>query len=154
MTKHEELHRLHDREHRSGEHLDPALLDEADWLRLQAIEEVSATLRNTLLAESEEVDLWPDITARLEEIDRTRQKKTVLRRWRERLTKRAVLALPAMAAAAAAVVLWVKLQPPVVTNGCDIEYLDVAGGSATVLQLPDDHENGPTTTVIWVDESQ
>lgn len=69
---------------------------------------------------------------------------------RRRLMGRVTAVVSALAMAAA-FALWLK-PAPAQTNHCDVESLEVAGGSATVLKVQGDHDD--TTTVLWVDHDE
>jgi len=139
----EDLHRLHDGELEGAA---PAL-DDADRERLAALGEISAAVKNTLAAEASGVDLWAAIEKR---IDQNAAKKgpVDIRSWRQRIARRAYVLVPAIAAAAAAVLVWWNLGTGPVTNGCDIEELDISGATATVFKVG---EGTGSTTVIWTE---
>ena len=141
--RNEDLHRMHD-----GESVPraavavaaPEPLDADDQLRLAALGELGAAVRHTLLTESQGIDVWPAIEKKL--------KQAQMRSWRHRVRRAARPVLLAVPAVAAAVVIWLGGHG-VITNGCDIELLEVQGASATVLTVPD---RSGTTTVIWTTE--
>lgn len=156
MRKRDEmLHRIHDGE-LEGQ---PPELDADDRARLEALDELGQLLRNIATAEAAAgpaLDAWAGIEQRLRAVDqaqsaRTASRQQAMRSWRHRLRRRALLALPLVAAAAAAVVLWFGSGQAAATNGCDIELLDVSGASAAVIQVPD-REGAGSTTVIWTTE--
>ena len=143
----EQLHRLHDGELDAAERArvegDLSLDERAQQ---KAIADVGAAVRNTLEAASEGVDLWAGIEQKL----RATEGGKVLP-LRRRLRTIALYVLPALAAAAAGIVLFLSLGPGPISNACDVEMLDVAGADATVLKVPD-HEGKGSTTVIWTTE--
>ena len=64
--------------------------------------------------------------------------------------RRALVSLSAFSAlAAGAFALFFFLRAGVPSNEAEIESLEVSGGSATVLRMPDDKNPNQTTTIIW-----
>ena len=145
-----ELHRLHDGELDATEtaRVEAGLGDE-DRERVRAIADVGAAVRNTVAAQSQGVDLWAGIEKRLQLREANKVVPLASRR-RGGLTY-VRYGLPALAAAAAAVVLWLNVGSGPQSNACDVEMLDIAGASATVLKVPDVRGQG-STTVIWTTE--
>jgi hypothetical protein len=162
-TREEQLSRLHDGELEpdAAEQLRAELTGE-EQQKLVALQEVDALLVNTLAAEagSRKLDLWSAIESQLPELDSAADAPPAtvrplappakvlpfLRRPSVRLT-----AVLSSLAAAAGLVLVLRSHPPQ-SNRCDIEELEVAGQSATVIAVPDDH--GQETALIWFDHQE
>lgn len=155
----EDLQRLHDGALplAEAEALRGQLTDE-DRQKLAALEELDGLLTDTLAAESEGVDLWAGIEARLPAAPVTTvtapapvkapegKVLPLRRRW-------AVPTTAAMGVLAMAAMFLFFLWPQTRTsNHCEVESLEVAGGSAVVMQLPGEH--GDDTTVIWMDHQE
>lgn len=176
-TREELLSRLHDGE-LEGDEAERlrATLSGEEQAKLYALQETSALLQNTLNAEAEErkLDLWSAIESQLPELPDAaprpveeradeRTEKPAEKRIDERvqapgkvlpfLRRRTVrvTAILSSLAAAAALMLLLRSQPPQ-SNRCDIEELDVAGQSATVIAVPDEH--GQETALIWFDHQE
>jgi hypothetical protein len=162
----EELHRLHDGELAEGA-LDRGQLTDEDRARLDAIAAVGAAVRNTLAAESRGVDVWADVERRIGRAGGSARRDAV-RSWRERVRSSLRghrMIFPALAVAAAlGLAVWLAYpggpsgpggRGAAASNACDIEMLDVSGGSAAVIEVPDSdaegHEKG-RVTVIWTTE--
>lgn len=154
----EDLQRLHDGALplAEAEALRSRLSDE-DQQKLAALEELDGLLSDTLTAESEGVDLWAGIEARLPAAaaaptavapTAAREGKVLplRRRWAGPTT--AVMGFLAMAATFL-FFLWPQSRT---SNHCEVESLEVAGGNAVVMQLPGEH--GDDTTVIWMDHQE
>lgn len=152
----EDLQRLHDGALplAEAEALRSRLSDE-DQQKLAALEELDGLLTDTLEAESEGIDLWAGIEARLPAapaeaaapVKAPEGKVLPLRRrWAGPTT--AVMGFLAMAATFL-FFLWPQSRT---SNHCEVESLEVAGGSAVVMQLPGEH--GDDTTVIWMDHQE
>lgn len=167
-TREELLSRLHDGELERDEveRLRASLSDE-EQAKLYALQETSALLQNTLNAEAEgrKLDLWAALESQLPEmlempverpevaaqpVEQRAQAPAKLLPFLRRRTVR-VTAILSSLAAAAAVMLLLRSQPPQ-SNRCDIEELDVAGQSATVIAVPDEH--GQETALIWFDHQE
>jgi len=159
-TRDELLSRLHDGEIEpdEAEALRAELSDE-EQQKLAALSELDTLLANTFSAEAEArgLDLWADLSAKLPAaapapdggLSQKPSQGKVLPFLRRRTVQ--VTALLSSMAAAAALVL--VLRPPVPpSNHCDIEELDVAGQSATVIAVPDEH--GHETALIWFDHQE
>jgi hypothetical protein len=154
------LSRLHDGELEAdeAERLRATLTDE-ELSKLAALKESSALLRNTLTAEAEsrKLDLWSALESQLPELDVGARPAPesfaapakVLPFLRRRTVR--VTAILSSLAAAAGLMLVLRSQPPQ-SNRCDIEELDVAGQSATVFAVPDEH--GQETALIWFDHQE
>jgi ferric-dicitrate binding protein FerR (iron transport regulator) len=147
------LQKLHDGELPAAEaDLLRAQLSDEERQKLLALAELDEALATTLHTEAEahSVDLWAGIAQKLDKLDAPGAVKASAisprRRWM--LPATALVSALAMAAALA-LLLWPR---PRTTNHCDIERLEVAGSSATVLSVPDDH--GSATTLIWMDHQE
>lgn len=173
-TREELLSRLHDGELEGdeAERLRATLSDE-ELAKLQALQETSALLQNTLNAEAEsrKLDLWSVLESQLPELPETSETlervipEVAARPVAERRAEPApakvlpfmrrrtvrITAVISSLAAAASLMLLLRSQPPQ-SNRCDIEELDVAGQSATVIAVPDEH--GQETALIWFDHQE
>ncbi len=149
MKAHDEkLQRLHDGELPEGEAaVLGGQLSPEDREKLLALGEIDGLVRGALVARSGErkLDLWAGIEARLP-AERPRAAVPLYRRWGARTTA----VVTALAMAAAFVAWLVPGQAP--TNHCDVESLEVAGSSATVMKLPG--QGGDSMTLIWVDHKE
>lgn len=156
-TRDEKLHRLHDGElpPAEAEALRTELSDE-DQGKLAALGELDTALSGALRAEADEheIDLWSGIAAKLPapveapRVEQPRAPAKVLplrRRWMPATAMAGLLAM----AAAFLFFLWPTKRP---SDRCDVESLEVAGGSALVMQVPGEH--GDATTVIWMDHQE
>ncbi len=159
MGSHDEkLQRLHDGEltPSEAEALHLALTD-ADREKLLALAEIDELVGNAVMSQAGEVDLWQAIQAKLppqaaQPVTTASHQATVhaFSPARRRLMGRATAVVSALAMAAA-FAFWLMPAAPQ-TNHCDIESLEVAGGSATVLKVSGDR--GDATTVLWVDHDE
>lgn len=166
-TRDEKLQGLHDAQLPVAEAqaLRAELTDE-DQQKLAALAELDAALGYALKAEVDEhadlADLWAGLEAKLPQAAPVRLTTVAGAAAREAgpggkvLPMRRRWAMPATAMAGllamAAVFLffvWPTARP---SNSCDVESLEVAGGSALVMQVPGEH--GDATTVIWMDHQE
>ena len=144
----ERLHRLHDGELSPEERVRAeAALDDADRLRLSALSDIGAALRNTYAVQAESFDAWPALQKRIGD------SKVVS--LTERLSRRRVpIGVSTFLAAAAALVVlvgpWRDVLP---TNGCDIESIDARGADVSVLKVPDPNSGEGTATIVWMHET-
>ena len=164
-TRLERLGRLHDGElePHEAERFRAQLTDE-DEQQLAALREVDEVLVNTLTEEaaSAKLDLWASIESKLPEetaapvepaAQRPHQPESGHGKVLPFLRRRAVRVTAILSSLAAAAGLMLLLRShPVQTNRCDIEELDVAGQSATVIAVPDEH--GQETALIWFDHQE
>jgi anti-sigma factor RsiW len=123
-----------------------------DRERLAALAEMRALLRDTLDHDAAEVDVWSGVQKQLATEQR---KKTVNRRWRDRIASRFAATTSAGLLVAAMATLLLIFHPwrhnP--ENDCDVESLEVDGAVATVITMHDvPHHDTDTTTVIWAEE--
>jgi len=134
-----------------------ASMTDDDRERLAALAEMRVLLSGTLEAESAEVDIWSGVQAQLAKekasaptpIVRT---PAVLRPLRRRRMVAGTTAGVMFAAAAAFLFVLRPWHAPI-TNGCDIESLEVEGAVATVMTQAD-APNGGDTTIIWTTEEE
>src|SRR5207244_11887723 len=100
--------------------------------KLAALDELGGLVRGTLSAEAEEakLDLWAGLEGKL--APRRPALGPRRRVWAS------VMTVATLAAAAAALVLLQPGMVPAQTNHCVVESLEVAGGAAMVLQVPDE----------------
>ena len=150
-SRDEKLQKLHDGELSGAEA--EALRGELtadDQRKLDALSELDQLLSQTLSAEADAqpIDLWAGLTDKLPELKRTREATVVP--LRRRIGLRLTAGTSALAVAAA-MMLWLRAVPTV-SNHCDVEELEVAGNSAAVLSVADDH--GDETTLIWFDHQE
>ena len=149
-SRDELLVRLHDSE-LSVEEMEQlrAELTEEDQNKLSALAEVDTFLHDVLSQQADEhpLDLWAGIADKLPGTPAQAAKVLPLHR---KVTYR-VTAVASLVAVAAAMALWLRPVPQV-SNRADIEELEVAGASATVIAVPDEH--GDDTTLIWFDHQQ
>ncbi len=152
-AKDERLQRYSDGELPSGDRVGvEAALDEDDQLRLAALDEMRALLRNTLDAESAEVDLWPGLEAKLPVDDLARARARRGGFWRSRMTQLSA-SVTALAAAAALLLVFRPWHAQHPDNDCDIVSLETSGAVATVFNMNDvPHGGDGPTTVIWTEE--
>jgi hypothetical protein len=156
-TREELLSRYHDGE------LDPeaaetlrAELSVVEQQKLSALQELDGLISNTLTAEANgrKLDLWAALESQLPETPKgeleSRPAATQILPFLRRRSVRVTAVLSSLAAAAALMLL---LRPhEAQSNRCDIEELDVAGQSATVIAVPDEH--GQETALIWFDHQE
>jgi hypothetical protein len=128
-------------------------LSEDDQLRLAALGEMRDLLRNTLQAESAEIDLWSALQPHVapgNDLERARVARQKVPRWmRGRMTSFSA-GLTALAAAAALLLVFRPWHAQRSDNDCDILSLETSGSVATVFSV-NDAPHGPTT-VIWTEE--
>jgi anti-sigma factor RsiW len=153
-AKHDRVQRYFDGELSAAERAQfEAQMTDADRERLAALGELRALVGNALEAEAAAVDLWPGVEAALAA---QAQKKSLVRRWRERVRRRATTTGAGLLVAAVATLLflfmpWNGRHNP--ENDCDVESLEVDGALATVLKVHDvPHKGDDTTTIIWSEE--
>lgn len=147
-SRDERLHKLHDGELSAAEA--EALRTELtaeDNQKLEALAELDQLLGDTLSADAQEVDLWAGIEAKLPEVALVREAPVIPLRRRVAFRMTAVTSALAVAAA---VLLWLRAVPTV-NNHIEVEELEVAGDSATVISVADD---GNDTTLIWFDHQE
>lgn len=167
-TRDEKLQGLHDGQLPVAEAqaLRAGLTDD-DQEKLAALAELDAALGHALRAEVDEhapfADLWAGLEAKLPQAAPVgvtagagAAARPVGKEVGKVLPMRRRWAVPASAMAGllamAAVFLfflWPTARP---SNNCDVESLEVAGGSALVMQVPGEH--GDATTVIWMDHQE
>lgn len=150
MVSDEELQRYFDGELTEAEARSvEARLTDIDRARLKALEEMRALLNAALDGESEDVDVWAGVEAKLRD-----ERAEATRRWRERKRGRRRRVLGSMAgfvaAMAAAFLVIVQPWPGATRNDCSIETLETEGAIAAVFN--DDDDNAPT--VIWAEETE
>lgn len=144
MDNQERLHRYFDGELTAEERARfEAEMTDDDRDRIAALAEMRAVITGTLEAEASDVDLWPALAKQLTPAPRGR-------RLRDYVGPRSVGGAFALAAAAA---LALFLMPREATaNDVEVEMLDVAGGTATVMKTHDHPDSEAGTTVIWLEE--
>ncbi len=151
------LSRLHDGElsAQEAESLRAELTPE-ETDKLLALAELSTAVRSATAPTEEQLaglDLWADLERKLDERPAPTT-GTVTSLSEARLKRRRSLRITAVfstLAAAAALLLLLRASPGV-SNRCDIEELEVAGESATVIRIPDEH--GRETALIWFDHQE
>jgi anti-sigma factor RsiW len=134
-----------------------ARMTDDDRERLAALAEMRGLLNSALDAEAGDVDILSAIEGKLEPAKQAAgngERKKGVRTWRDRVRGRTFLGTSAgLLVAAAAAFLFVlnpwQTQGP--TNNCDVEHLEVAGSTATVLTV-DDVADKSDTTIIWTTE--
>lgn len=137
------LQRYHDAELSAIERGDvEARIDGDARLRLEALDELGGLLRTHAATESSGVDFSSLIDA----IEKSPPAVMAEAPPRKRRSLVPLSALSAFAAGAFALFFFLRSGVP--SNEAQIESLEVSGGSATVLRMPDD-KNGQTTTIIW-----
>jgi anti-sigma factor RsiW len=146
-----DLMRLHDGELAPEERAKvEARLDEADRERLSAMSDLGALLRHTLEAETQGFDVAAAVMRKIAE----RKEKSFSERIGGWFRGHRTVWIPGgLAAAAVALALLVTPWGAAISNGCDIESLEVTGAAATILKMPDAKGEG-TTTVVWLDEEE
>lgn len=171
-SRDELLHKLHDGE-LSAADADALLatLDDAEREKLAALDELGTLVRGAAEADGAEhgggLDLWASLEQALPaagvaaaaaaaasagDVANVRSIHSARRRGMFRAT--AVMSALAVAAAA---LLWLRPVPKArPSNACDVEDLEVAGQSATVIAIPDDRGDGrgDDTTLIWFDHEE
>lgn len=149
MNERERLHRYFDKELPASEReAFEQRADHDDQERLAALDDVRRAVKTTVDLQTADVDL-------VGAVDRELDRQDAQRRWRRRA--RFMSPLVAIAAAAAAMALWLRPDPvnrPIDYPGAPsesarIESLKVEGAVATVLDIDDDDD---PTTVIFIDE--
>ncbi len=144
MNDRERLHRYFDGELPAAEkQAFDANADHDEKEKLLALEDVRRAVKTTVDLQTAGIDLTGAI-------DRELDRQDAQKAWRRRARWASPLA--AVAAVAAAVMIWMKpapLTPIVAHEAASIESLEVQGAMASVLDLDD--ENG-SATVIWIDE--
>lgn len=167
-SRDELLHKLHDGE-LSAADADALLatLDDAEREKLAALDELGALVRGASEADGAEhgggLDLWasleralPGAAASASDVASVRSISSAGTGSRRRGMFRATAVMSALAVAAAAL-LWLRPVPKArPSNACDVEDLEVAGQSATVIAIPDDRGDGrgDDTTLIWFDHEE
>lgn len=144
MNDRERLHRYFDNELPTAEReAFEQHADHDDKERLAALDDVRRAVKTTVDLQTANIDFTSSIERELARQDSQRA-------WRRRA--RLMSPLVAIAAAAAAMALWLKpttVNPPVRAEAARIESLKVEGAVATVMNLDDDDD---PTTVIFIDE--
>ncbi len=153
------LHRLHDGELPEAEarELQGSLTD-AEREKLLALGEVDALVGGALshAADEQPLDLWSGLESRLaaetpaavEPVAAAPGTPAKVLPLRRRTALRVTATAVSLLAMAASIALFVRPVPRP-GNGCDVESLEVAGQSATVMSIPD--EGGQEMTLIWFD---
>ncbi len=156
MSKHEDLHRLHDGELSDEERRAvEASLDDDARLRLQAMADLGTALRGSFEAESAGVDVSAAVMAAIAKGAPARAAAPSLwARLRAAARSYRMVWIPAVAAAAVVTAIYVGPWRTTITNECNIESLEVEGAAATVLKVPDAQGGDGTTTVVWIDEGE
>lgn len=158
-TRDELLARLHDGElsPAAAESLSAELTDE-EQQKLRALSELDGLLENTLKAEADakKLDLWAELERKLpplsgpSEVAQVADSRGKILPFLRRRTVQITAAISTLAAAAG---LLFMLRSGAPSNRCDIEELDIAGGNATVIAVPDE-QGHKTTTLIWFDHQE
>jgi anti-sigma factor RsiW len=132
-----------------------AALTEDDRVRLVALGEMRELLRNTLTAESAEIDLWPALQPHVDnDVARARAKRELPKWLRGRMTSLSA-GLTALAAAAALLLVFRPWHAQHAENDCDVLSLETSGSVATVFNVNDvPHGGDGPTTVIWTEEQE
>ncbi|MEO6954682.1 MAG: hypothetical protein ABI321_22980 [Polyangia bacterium] len=137
------LQRYHDGELSAVDRVDvESRLDGESRLRLEALDELRGLLRTHSAAECSGVDFASIIDA-IEKSPPAVAKAPP----RKRRGLVSLSAFSAFAAGAFALFFFLRSGPP--SNEAAVESLEVSGGSATVLRMPDDRNPNQTTTIIW-----
>ena len=150
-TREELLHRYHDGElEKEAADKLAAELSPSEQQKLSALQELDGLIAGTLAAEADarKLDLWAAIENQLPPLESEKSAAKVL----PFLRRRAVQVTAVLSSLAAAAALMLFLRPSTPSNRCDIEELDVAGQSATVIAVPDEH--GQETALIWFDHQE
>lgn len=151
------LSRLHDGELSSKE-ADAlrAELTSEDQQKLAALAELQVVVRSATAATEQQLDgldLWAGLEDKLEGRPvPVMGSLTSLATARQRRRRSIGITAAFSTLAAAAALLLLLRSSPAVSNRCDIEELEVAGESATVIHIPDEH--GRETALIWFDHQE
>lgn len=125
--------------------------DEADQIKLEALEGMRALVRESVDGSAEEADfslLWTSIAQGIAEHERARP--SPFSHW---LFRWGMVSVSAVAAIVLAVLLWNPVGGPP-SNDCVIETIEVAPGATSTIFTIADPELADATTVLWVDDSQ
>jgi hypothetical protein len=120
-----------------------AALDDRARATLAALGDLGLAVRGALTVE-DSVDVWAGVAGKIG--------GGPLARLRKAMAAYRSIWIPALAAAAVVVAIYAGPWRRVVTNGCDIESLEVSGAAATILKVPTAEKGDDTTTVLWLEE--
>lgn len=129
--------------------------------KLLALAEVSAAVRHANTPPEDQLaglDLWASLERKLDAPGLDSRPAPAMGTVRSldeaRHKRRRSIGLTAVFStlAAAAALLVLLRSTPSVSNRCDVEELEVAGESATVIAIPDEH--GRETALIWFDHQE
>ena len=147
MNDRERLHRYFDGELPENEkQAFDANADHEAKEKLLALEDVRRAVKTTVDLQTANLDLVSGINR---ELDRQAAQLS----WRRRARWASPVA--AIAAAAAAFMIWMKppapITPMATREAASIESLEVQGAMASIIDLEDEHGSA---TVIWIDEDE